>query len=73
MPPSLSGGLPCANATLADIASAAAKAPVIALFMEFSRSRAALPAALKSRRRDHAAWHQQRQGEDASGSRCDFR
>ena len=36
MPPSLSGGLLCANAELADIASAAAKIPVIALFTESS-------------------------------------
>ena len=36
MPPSLSGGLLCASAAVADIASTAATMPVIALFTEAS-------------------------------------
>ena len=36
MPPSLSGGLLCASAAVADIASAEAKMPVVALFTKAS-------------------------------------
>src|SRR6188472_623963 len=44
IPPSLSGGFACANAAVADIASAAAKMPVTTRFMKASLH-AALPAA----------------------------
>ena len=45
MPPSFSGGLPCASAAVADIASAAAKMPAKLCFMKSLPYRAALMAA----------------------------
>lgn len=61
MPPSLSGGLPCAVAALADIASTAARMLAVALFTESSLL---TPHCLQlsNLRRDHAAWQEERQG-----------
>src|SRR6266850_2791503 len=71
MPPSLSGSLLCANAAVADIASAAAKTPVTTFFMTASLMPAALLAALNFCRRNHAAWHHERQPIAISAKRND--
>src|SRR2546427_949410 len=71
MPPSLSGSLLCANAAVADIASAAAKTPVTTFFMKASLMPAALLAALNFCRRNHAAWHHERQPIAISAKRND--
>jgi hypothetical protein len=58
MPPSLSGGLLCANAAVADIATTAANIPVIALFMEGSLVGCRIACGFEfCSARDHAAWH----------------
>ena len=56
MPPSFSGGLLCASAAVADIASTAATMPVIALFMKASLFGCRIACGFEFCRRDHAAW-----------------
>src|ERR1700751_4063944 len=73
MPPSFSGGLLCASADVAALASTQANAPATIRFMETSLDRFVPPCWRLRVGRDHAAWLQGQQATRPRTSPCAVR